>query len=158
MKSVYYAAAVVSVYRRALDALEREGARFYIRPSWRKELESVSHRPYTTGFALTRPDENSQEYSQSQPVQTYDFVARVLSFDADGHWLWVEQRNRFTVGETLECLCPDGTVCSLTVQDMKDQEGIPLAAAPHPLQHVAVRCRTALPADTILRRKNDQVR
>lgn len=158
MKSVYYAAAVVSVYRRALDAFYAEGSCFHIRPEWRAELESVSHRPYTTGFAFGRPGGEGQEYSRSQPVQTYDFVARVLSYDRNRHYLWVEQRNRFAVGETLECLCPDGTVCSLFIQEMKDQEGLFITAAPHPLQHVALRCEEELPEDTILRRKNSHVK
>ena len=52
MKSAHYAASVVSVYRRAIDACWRDPQHFTVKQEWLDELEKVSHRPYTTGFAL----------------------------------------------------------------------------------------------------------
>ena len=33
------------------------------RPEWIAELEKISHRPYTDGFAEGRPDETAQNLS-----------------------------------------------------------------------------------------------
>lgn len=39
MKSVYYVAAVVAAYRKAIDSYYELGAAFSVRPEWREELE-----------------------------------------------------------------------------------------------------------------------
>ena len=59
MKSVYYVAAVVAAYRKAIDAYYEKGADFEVLPEWRAELEKVSHRPYTTAFAYQDPSRSS---------------------------------------------------------------------------------------------------
>ena len=56
MKSVHYCATVAKVYRTAIDAYLKEGKDWYVRPEWIAELEKISHRPYTDGFAEGRPD------------------------------------------------------------------------------------------------------
>lgn len=75
MKSVYYVAAVVAAYRKAIDSYYELGAAFSVRPEWREELVKVSHRPYTTAFAFQNPDHSAQEYMKSQPEQPYDLSA-----------------------------------------------------------------------------------
>ena len=60
MKSVYYVAAVVAAYRKAIDAYYEERENYKVRPEWREELEKVSHRPYTTAFAFQNPDKTEQ--------------------------------------------------------------------------------------------------
>ena len=153
MKSVYYAAAVTAAYRQAIDAYYAEGDAWRVRPQWRAELEKVSHRPYTTGFALGAP-EDTVAYGRSQPEQPYDFVGLVLSQDETAHTVTIEQRNRFQTGETLECLTPDGRVFPLAIGKMKNADGLEVLAAPHPLERVTMKTDTDLPPYTILRRKH----
>jgi putative protease len=49
-KSLHYVATVVRVYRVALDAWTADPAAFSVLDEWKKELDAVEHRPYTTGF------------------------------------------------------------------------------------------------------------
>lgn len=56
MKSAYYTAVVTNAYRMALDAYLRDGAAYRFDPALRRELESVSHREYSTGFWFGGPD------------------------------------------------------------------------------------------------------
>ena len=65
MKSVHYCATVAKVYRTAIDTYLKEGKDWYVRPEWIAELEKISHRPYTDGFAEGRPDETAQNYGKS---------------------------------------------------------------------------------------------
>ena len=102
MKSVYYVAAVVAAYRKAIDADDEQGADYKPDWRWRAELEKVSHRPYTTAFAFQNPDYTAQEYEKSQPVQSYDFVGLVQPGQGKSGRVTVQQRNHFTTGETLE--------------------------------------------------------
>lgn len=67
MKSVYYVAAVVAAYRKAIDTYYAERGAYRVREEWREELEKVSHRPYTTAFAFQEADHTAQEYVKSRP-------------------------------------------------------------------------------------------
>ena len=115
MKSVYYVAAVVAAYRKAIDSYYELGAAFSVRPEWREELEKVSHRPYTTAFAFQNPDHSAQEYIKSQPEQPYDFIGLVLEQDKGNGTVKVQQRNYFKAGEVVECLTPAGDVFPVTI-------------------------------------------
>lgn len=151
MKSVYYVAAVVSAYRKAIDAYYAEGDNYKVRPEWREELEKVSHRPYTTAFAFQEPDHEAQEYEKSQPEQPYDFVGLILKKDEETNQ--VQQRNHFKVGEVLEYLTPKGEVGNMTVEKLINKEGEEVEKAPHPLEELTMKSSVLLPAFTILRRK-----
>lgn len=152
MKSVYYAAAVTAAYRRAIDAYYAEGDRCRVRKEWRAELEKISHRPYTTGFALGNPDSSAQAYGRSQPEQPYDFVGLVLNWDPETKLAHIQQRNHFKTTETVECLSPEGDVFPLTIGKMTNAEGMAVLSAPHPLEVLAMRTETPLAPYTILRR------
>ena len=151
MKSAHYAASVVSVYRRAIDACWRDPQRYTVKQEWLNELEKVSHRPYTTGFALGKPDAAAQVYTTSSYLQTHEFVGLVR--DWDNGRLTVEQRNHMKEGETLEVFCPDGSLRTLVLQEMRNQEGEPIVAAQHPQMVFTCRAAESIPESAILRRK-----
>ena len=152
MKSVYYVAAVVAAYRKAIDAYYEKGADFEVLPEWRAELEKVSHRPYTTAFAYQDPDHTAQEYVKSQPEQSYDFIGLVLKEGAETGTVIVQQRNHFKTGETVEVLTPHGDVFPLQIGALRNGEGEIVEAAPHPLEELVMETDADLPAYTILRR------
>ena len=135
MKSAHYAASVVSVYRRAIDACWRD----------------PQHWPYTTGFALGKPDAAAQVYTTSSYLQTHEFVGLVR--DWDNGRLTVEQRNHMKAGETLEVFCPDGSLRTLVLKEMRNQEGEPIVAAQHPQMVFTCQAAESIPESAILRRK-----
>ena len=151
MKSAHYAAGVVSVYRRAIDACWRDPQHYTVKQEWLDELEKVSHRPYTTGFALGKPDATAQVYTTSSYLQTHEFVGLVR--DWDNGRLTVEQRNHMKEGETLEVFCPDGSLRTLVLKEMRNQDGEPIVAAQHPQMVFTCRAAESIPESSILRRK-----
>ena len=151
MKSAHYAASVVSVYRRAIDACWRDPQHYTVKQEWLDELEKVSHRPYTTGFALGKPDATAQVYTTSSYLQTHEFVGLVR--DWDNGRLTVEQRNHMKAGETLEVFCPDGSLRTLILKEMRNQEGEPIVAAQHPQMVFTCQAAESIPESAILRRK-----
>lgn len=153
MKSVYYVAAVLSAYRKAIDAYYAEGGAYKVRPEWREELEKVSHRPYTTAFAFQNPDHSAQEYVKSQPEQPYDFVGLILKEDSGNKTNLVQQRNHFKVGEILEYLTPQGVVGLIKIEKLVNGEGMEVEKAPHPLEELTLSGNVLLPPYTILRRR-----
>ena len=67
-KGAYYVASAVNAYRHVLDGEPAD--------AWQAELETTSHRPYSTGFYFGAPGQNQgvKEYARD-----YQMVARVVS-------------------------------------------------------------------------------
>ncbi|MBQ0067196.1 MAG: U32 family peptidase, partial [Phascolarctobacterium sp.] len=127
MRSAHYVATIVSVYRKAIDACFADIDNYAVPQDWLTELEKVSHRPYSTGFAVHKPDAGSQVYATSTYEQTHDFVAWVLDYNAETKRVYLEQRNHLTEGEELEILMPNGNIISLILQDMQDADGVSIS-------------------------------
>lgn len=107
MKTAYYVAGVVSVYRRALDLMEREGdeAFYAALPAFREELNKVSHRQSNTGFYFgsPKPPAGAEGFTQ-----TMEYVGDVVSDAQPGEDALIRLKNRFYVGDALEVLTPSG--------------------------------------------------
>ncbi|WP_419034689.1 peptidase U32 family protein [Phascolarctobacterium faecium] len=153
MKSIHYVATVVSVYRKAIDAYLNDPKKYQVTDEWRQELEKVSHRPYTKGFAFGKPGSDGQVYTTSSYEQTHDFVGIVLEYDADAKRAYIEQRNNVKNGEVLELLMPDGELFPLTLEDMRNADGESIDCAPHAQQKFSIVSDRALMPDSLLRRK-----
>jgi putative protease len=125
MKSRYYVAAVTRVYRAALDRYLEDPSAWQCDPVWREELESVSHRPYGTGFLLGR-DDAQLHAEHGGYIRHCDFVGEVVSTAADGCGEIVG-RNRFFPGETLELIGPGMRQNRFVVGQPMDMAGLPVA-------------------------------
>ncbi len=123
MKGIYYVAVVTDVYRQVIDRL-LAGDR-QIDPRWRQELDSVSHRPYDTGFLFDNADPKIHA-ADTHYLRTHDFVGLVCR---DENGLYVEGRNRFFAGDELELLGPQMRRAIIRVNGLRDLKDHPLSAA-----------------------------
>lgn len=116
-KKAFYVATVVGAYRRALDALGKGTFSPSLIADLREELNSVSHRPYSTGFFFDHP-EQADDYDGYE--QSSIHVADVLDCEPyDGKYrLFVRCRNRFEEGTALEALVPRDAVKEVKVEDL----------------------------------------
>lgn len=153
MKSAHYVATVVSVYRKAIDKAWEDRKNYSVPEEWYTELNKVSHRQYTTGFAVAKPDRNAQVYESSKYEQTHEFVGIVTGYDAETNRLFLEQRNNVKEGEQVEVLTPTGELHQLVFKDMEDEAGLPITVAPHAQQKFSTSCNFNLPINSLLRRK-----
>lgn len=153
MKSVHYVATAVSVYRKAIDAYWADPENFVIQPQWLEELEKVSHRPYTKGFAFDKPGAEGQVYTTSSYEQTRDFVGLVLGYNSEIKRAEIEQRNHMKNGEVLEILMPNGELLELQLAEMQDDKGKEIEAAPHAQQKFTIYSEKELLPFSLLRRK-----
>ena len=122
MKSLYYVATVARVYRDAIDRLMQDPDD--IDPRWRAELETISHRPYDTGFLFGRGDAKVHS-EDARYLTSHDFVGLVRR-DADG--LWVEGRNRFLLGDEIELIGPQMRQEVFKAVDIRSVDGKALPA------------------------------
>ncbi|HBQ65077.1 MAG TPA: peptidase U32 [Clostridiales bacterium] len=156
MKSAYYVAVVTKAYRDAMDAFEIDKEAYRFDPDWQKEVESVSHREYHTGFYFGK-DSSASFQTRISYVQEYEFVGLVTGYDPVRRLLSVEQRNRFQAGDILEAIEPvrGGKPVSITANQLFDSSMQPVAAAPHPQMTVLIPSEISLKPASILRKKVD---
>ena len=134
MKSAYYAAAVTNAYRHALDAAIDSKP---LSKAWIDEVEKISHRKYSTGFYFGEP---GQYYSSNDSIYfaTADVCAVVECCDSEGNAV-LSQRNKFSVGDTVELLTNDDEPLSFKVELLTNRDGELVESAPHPMMELHMK-------------------
>ncbi len=139
MKTPLYIAMVTKVYREALDDLKQSEALYRSKITYYKSLlEKVSHRGYTTGFYLGPADRSMQNYSSSAYVKDIDFIGMALDEATEPGWVKVEQRGKFSVGETIYLLSFRGEDEAIPLRRIVSEEGEDCDSAPHAQEHVRI--------------------
>ncbi|MDD5874024.1 MAG: U32 family peptidase [Clostridia bacterium] len=152
MKTALYVATVARTYRLAIDDYLRDPEYYRSRiPFYKSEISKCTYRQYTTGFFFGKPDKDTQIYDSNTYEHEYTYLGIVGDCIGDGMYS-VEQRNKFSVGETIEVMKPDGTNVECSVIEIKDDEGNAMESAPHPKQKLWINLGTKLDRYDILRR------
>ena len=84
-------------------------------------------------------------------MRNYTYLGTVEEVRADG-CVRIEQKNKFSVGETVEVMKPDGRNLEVTVRAIYDEEGTSVDSAPHPKQILWVDLGTETEIYDIIRR------
>ena len=153
MKSMYYVATVVSAYRAAMDAYLADPAGYRFDPAWYDELCKASHREFTHGFYYNKPTDKDQNYLTSDYIRDYSFVGLVRGTDEKSDLTTVEQRNKFSVGDTVEIFGPHTAYWEETIEEMYDEDEEPVESAPHPQQILRIRFKRTPGEGFIIRKK-----
>ena len=156
MKSLYYVATVVSAYRAAIDEYLADPESYVYNPKHFEELCKASHREFTHGFYYNKPTDKDQNYITSDYTRDYSFIGLVGSHDASTGLTNVEQRNKFSVGDTVEIFGPRTAYYEETITEMYNEEGEPIESAPHPQQKLKIRFERT-PEDGFIMRKRKEV-
>lgn len=126
VKGAYYVATVTQAYRRVLDGESPSTVA--------DDLETVSHRPYHTGFFYGTP---AQSYEGSEYSQTCTLIGGIstctqIAENSSGDPRWqasLALRNRFFTGDELEVLSPHHPVRKFIVTAIEDEDGLPVRVA-----------------------------
>ena len=153
MKTALYVATVARTYRKAIDACLRSREEYEELLPWcREQIAACTYREFTTGFFYGKPDETSQIYDNNTYQKGYTYLGIVEGREEDG-LIRLEQRNKFSVGEQIEIMKPDGRNELVTVEAIFDETGTPMESAPHPQQKLLVKLGVEAVLYDILRRK-----
>lgn len=152
MKTALYVATVARTYRKAIDDYLESLEKYRANMEWYKaEIGKCTYREFTTGFYFHKPDATTQIYDSNTYVKNYTYIGTVETVFEDGSFQ-MEQKNKFTVGETIEIMKPDGRNLAVTVEEIRNEEGEQMENAPHPKQILRVRLSETPKAYDILRR------
>ena len=149
MKSAYYTAVVTNAYRMAMDAYDRDGEAYRFDERLLRELESVSHRDYCTGYYLDEPADAPQLASTTGYIREKAYFATAISdlllpdgveeTTEQGRLYGFIQRNKVSVGDAAEIISPNRIGRGFTVNELYSEDGEPIESAPHPAQKFFVR-------------------
>ena len=155
MKTALYVAAVARTYRKAIDDCLRSQELYRQNMDWyREQIGGCTYREFTTGFFYGKPDENSQIYGNNTYIKGYTYLGIVNKLDGRGYCR-IEQRNKFSVGDEIEIMKPDGTNVPVRVEELLDEEGSRMESAPHPKQKLFVRLSGEAEVFDILRKREE---
>ncbi|MBQ8911841.1 MAG: U32 family peptidase [Clostridia bacterium] len=151
MKSAYYAAVTANAYRMAIDAYLKDPEGYVYNPAWKRELESVSHREYCTGYFFDRPKEDGMLTDNPGYIREKAYLAVATGYDKESGRAFFIQRNKAVTGENAELLSPGKCGVPLVLSEMQNEEGLPIDSAPHPFMPFSVKVPFPVKAGDILR-------
>jgi len=126
-KSPYYVARTCQAYRQAIDDAV---AGKPLAPELLRELEGLANRGYTDGFYQRHHDADYQNYLKGHSESERNlYVGDAVRFDATRGLMEIEVKNRFAVGDRLECVHPSGNH-EWALACMEDAAGEAVAVAP----------------------------
>ena len=152
MKSMFYVATVISAYRAAIDEYLADPENYVFNPKHFEELCKASHREFTHGFYYNKPTDEDQNYLTSDYTRDYSFIGLVGTHDEATGLTNVEQRNKFSVGDTVEIFGPHTPFYEETISEMYNEEGEAIEIAPHPQQKLKIRF-SRIPGEGFIMRK-----
>lgn len=140
MKTALYVAAVTRTYRKAINDFFRSREAYLANMDWyRAEIAKCTNRRFTTGFYFGKPDESAQVYSESTYVKEYVYLGIVEEVKGTGGLVRIEQRNKFSVGDEIEIMKPEGENLPAMVEEMYNEDGEAVENCPHPKQTLWIK-------------------
>ncbi|MBR3683492.1 MAG: U32 family peptidase [Lachnospiraceae bacterium] len=153
MKTALYVATVARTYRKAIDDYLESEEKYRTNMEWYKaEIAKCTYRQFTTGFYFGKPDENTQIYDSNTYINEYTYLGTVELIDDRG-CARIEQRNKFSVGDSIEIMKPSGDNIITKVNAMYNDKNEAVESAPHPQQIIYLDLSVAPEKYDILRVK-----
>ncbi len=151
MKTALYVATVARTYRKAIDDFFESEEKYRENMPWYKEqISKCTYRQFTTGFYFGKPSDETQIYDVNTYVNEYIYLGIVGEVDDRG-FAKIEQRNKFSVGDEIEIMKPDGTDVKVTVKGLYTEDGESIESCPHPKQVIYVELSESAEKYDILR-------
>ena len=155
MKTALYVATVARTYRKAIDDYLKDPALYEKNMPWYlDQISDCTYRQFTTGFFYGKPNYETQIYDNNTYVVGYTYLGTVLKYE-DGYG-YFQQKNKFSVGETIEVMKPNGDNIEVEVKSIKNEEGEEMESCPHSKQMLFVDLGIELEEFDILRRREEQ--
>ena len=132
----------------AIDSFLEDADGYKFDPLWLRELESVSHREYCTGYYLDSSAENAQLGTQMGYIRDKAYFAMATDYNVEeagklisagvelendsGKLCRFVQRNKVKIGDSAEMISPKKTGRAFAVTEMYLPDGTATESAPHP--------------------------
>lgn len=151
MRSMYYIATVVSVYRKIIDNYYHHLDNFEY-TKYEQILDNCANRDSTVQFYDSNFDSSCSYYNGRVEVSNQDFLGIILEYDKDTKMATIEQRNFFKKGDVVEIFGPDH-VYTVKIDKIIDEFGEIIDVVRHPRQIVKIPIIHQVDTDYMIRIK-----
>ena len=149
MKSAYYAAVVTNTYKMAVDSYF--SGNYEYDPLWYRELLSVSHRSYATGYYFSDSHFDANTTEDNGYIKDKAYLSVVLEYNAKTGEALMSQRNKMNLGEKIEVLTPGRVGRSIEITALYDKDHEPIDSTRHPYMEFYAKTSEPLLAGDIIR-------
>lgn len=150
MRSVYYIATVVSIYRKVIDNYCNNKSNYEYNSDYEKVLNRVANRDSITQFYNGVNDESCSYYNGRMENSNQDFLGLVKSYK-DGYAI-VEQRNYFAVGDIVEFFGPETDTFTQKIEEIRDEDNNKIDIVNHPEQVVKIKVNHEVKENFMMRK------
>ncbi len=153
MRSIYYIATVVSIYRRIIDGFF-ENKDYQISKKDLFDLKRVANRELIAQFFEKGSQKEYQYYGQREENTNQDFLGIILSYNQKNNLALIEQRNYFEEGEMVEYFSPNKNGGCFKIEEIFDEKMNKIKVVRHPKQKVYIKTNHILEKNGIIRKNN----
>ena len=138
MKSIYYVATLLSVYRRVIDNYYNGNYKYNDIDDI--EVKRCANRETTSQYFDKFPGKEEQYYIGRQENTNQDFLGVVLDYDEENKEIVLEQRNYFEVNDKVNIFGPKKESFNIDIKYIKNVDGELVDAARHPQEILRIPC------------------
>lgn len=153
MRSIYYIATVVNVYRKLIDKYCNDKEHYEYNSEYKRILDNCSNRDSIVQFFNDKNDHTFGYYNGRQEISNQDFLGIVLDYNEKTNEVLLEQRNYFKKGDIVEFFGPTIEPFTYEIGDIIDENGENIDVVRHPKQHIKLIVDKTLTKDCMMRIK-----
>ncbi len=136
MRSLYYIATVVSIYRKVIDEYFSDSKHYVYNEEYERILRNCANRDSVPQFFNNDYGVNCSYYNGRVEISNQDFLGIIL--DCNNGIATIEQRNYFKRGDIVEIFGPNHEVVTYKIDKIEDENGDLIDIVRHPRQIVKI--------------------
>lgn len=154
MRSVYYIATVIYVYRHLIDKVVNNTINDAYTKYYLSILNRCANRDSTSQFFNSLPGPNEQYFLGRDEISNKDFLGLVKEYDSQAKIVTLEQRNYFKPGDIVEFFGPQTEVFTFTIpHELSNEKDELITVANHPQMIVKFKIDRPLYPNDMMRIK-----
>ena len=152
MRSIYYIATVVSIYRKVIDEYCHNKDKYEYNVNYENILNRCANRDSIPQFFNNNYDENCSYYNNRIEISNQDFLGVVIAYDEKTKIATIEQRNYFKKGDNVEFFGPNKNI-NYQINEIFDEDNNIIDIVRHPKQIVYLKVNETLNINDLMRIK-----
>lgn len=153
MRSIYYIATVVNIYRKVIDEYLENRENYKYNEEYEKIIRNCSNRDSIPQFYNGINDESCGYYNGREEISNQDFLGIVIDYDKNNKIVTIEERNYFKKGDIVEFFGPNMETFTYKVDTIIDENNEKIEIVRHPRQIVKMPVSSHLCEFAMMRKK-----